>query len=140
MSARPKGAGVLRNHALILDDEGDSRNLIARIAMDAGFEVSLASKIDEFILQFSNNRPTFLILDVFLGDEHIESVFRFLRNQRFTEPVAMVSGYAIREMDVLVADALGKGILVACLFEKASMSVSLRHLLGIYHLGVKAAS
>jgi hypothetical protein len=62
-----------------------------------------------------------------------------LLNQRYTEPVALVSGYAVREMDSLVADALGKGILIAGLFEKSSMVTSLRKQLDVYYRGASVA-
>ena len=128
------------NHVLILDDEEDSRRLIARIANDAGYDVSVAANTEEFILQFSISKPSFLVLDIFLGQENVESIFRFLRNQRYVEPVALVSGYAIREMDSLVADALCKGILIAGLFEKSSMVYGLRKHLEVYFRGVRVAN
>lgn len=139
MNIRSKNRNGERNHVLILDDEEGSRVLLARIGEEVGYETCIASNIDELIQQFALNQPTFLILDVFLGNEKIETIFGFLRSQRYTGPVALVSGYAVREMDALVADAVGKGILIAGLFEKVSMFTTLRKQLEVYYRGARVA-
>ena len=124
-----------RNHVLILDDEEDARTLLSRLAAESGYAVSLASNKDEFILKFSLAKPTLLVLDVCLGLDNVETIFKFLHNQRYVEPVILVSGYAIREMDLLVASALRRGILITGLYEKSSIAITLRRQLDIYFRG-----
>jgi CheY-like chemotaxis protein len=126
------------NTALIMDDDEGACALFARIAAECGYLTAQATNKAEFIEQYALAVPTMIILDVFLGAEDASDIFRFLRNQRYRLPVVLVTGYNPKNLDCLVADGLGKGLLIAGFVQKSSGMEDLRRLLNVYRQGPRA--
>ncbi len=64
IGSRAGGAGALRKRILIVDDEGDMRDMIAEFFEGRGFEVLQASNGLEALLQVKRMRPHGVILDL----------------------------------------------------------------------------
>ncbi|HYB99901.1 MAG TPA: ATP-binding protein [Candidatus Limnocylindrales bacterium] len=64
---------------LVVDDEADARELIARILQDAGAEVATAPSADEGIAAFLQHRPDVVLSDIGMPGEDGYSFVRRLR-------------------------------------------------------------
>ena len=59
---------------LIVDDEGDIRNLIAGILQDEGFETREAAKSQEAFTAIASRQPSLIILDVWLQNSEFDGL------------------------------------------------------------------
>ena len=86
-------------HILVVDDEPDIRNILKDILQDEDYKVSVAENAEQARLQFRNEQPDLVLLDIWMPKEDGISV---LKNWVETEqldntPVIMISGHGTVE-------------------------------------------
>ncbi len=67
---------------LVVDDEADSRDLVAQVIEQTGASVSRASSADEALLRVELDNPQILITDIGMPDKDGYELIRMLRSQR----------------------------------------------------------
>jgi len=101
---------ILDVHILVVDDESDAREVLARLLVQAGARVSQASSVREAIKMFHRAGPELLISDIAMPDEDGYDLIRELRKLPASEggkvPAIAVTAYA-REEDRKRALAAG---------------------------------
>lgn len=87
---------------LIVDDEGDIRNLIAGILQDEGFETREAAKSQEAFTAIASRQPSLIILDVWLQNSEFDGLqmLKKIRQDNPEQQVLMISGHATFDMAV----------------------------------------
>src|SRR6478672_2298493 len=88
---------------LIVDDERDNRELVARVLEDEGFETRTAVNSDEALQALADRRPSLLLLDVWLQGSKLDGLqlLEVVKGRDPTLPVLMISGHG--NLDTAVA-------------------------------------
>ena len=88
-----------RQHILVVDDEPDIRNILQDILQDEGYEVSVAENADQARIQFRENQPNLVLLDIWMPKEDGISVLKnwVETNVLGDTPVVMISGHGTVE-------------------------------------------
>lgn len=76
---------------LIVEDDGDIQNLLARGLMAEGFEIGTAARVDEALKAAHGPAPGAVILDITLSDGSGHDVCRSLRADGFSGPILFLS-------------------------------------------------
>jgi signal transduction histidine kinase/CheY-like chemotaxis protein len=88
-------------HVLVVDDHGDSRDLIRAVLETCGAEVDTAADVDEAMTAFVHRVPNVLISDIGMpgqdGYELIQKVRRLPAHRGGSVPAAALSAYARTE-------------------------------------------
>jgi two-component system nitrogen regulation response regulator NtrX len=87
---------------LIVDDERDIRELISDILEDEGFITRLAGNSDEAMAQIEKERPSLLILDIWLKDSNMDGIdiLKSVKRDYPEVPVVIISGHGNIEIAV----------------------------------------
>jgi len=87
---------------LIVDDEGDIRNLIAGILQDEGYETREAATSQDAFAAFASRQPSLIILDVWLQNSELDGLqmLEQIRRENPEQQVLMISGHATFDMAV----------------------------------------
>jgi two-component system, NtrC family, nitrogen regulation response regulator NtrX len=87
---------------LIVDDEADIRDLISGILQDEGYATRTAANSDEALREFSERRPSLIVLDIWLANsamDGLELLDEIKRRQPIV-PVIIISGHGTVETAV----------------------------------------
>jgi CheY-like chemotaxis protein len=68
-------------HFLVVDDDADSREMLALVLERSGAQVSTAESASEAVTAFQKQRPQVLLIDLGLPDEDGFSLLRNLRSR-----------------------------------------------------------
>src|SRR5579862_9340102 len=105
ISRRP---GAERMLLLILDDEVQFGRMLARIAQRAGWEVRNTTDAAAFQAAVRAAHPDAIMLDLHLGAADGIEQLRFLHDQRYDNPIVLMTGFADRILDA--ATELGRSL------------------------------
>ena len=94
-----------QDHALVVDDDGEIRNLLAEYLARQGFRVSLARDGREMRQVLENGRPDIVVLDVMLPGEDGLALCRDLR-AKSSIPVIMLTARG-EELDRIIGIEMG---------------------------------
>ena len=94
-----------QDHALVVDDDGEIRNLLAEYLARQGFRVSLARDGREMRQVLENARPDIVVLDVMLPGEDGLALCRDLR-AKSNIPVIMLTARG-EELDRIIGIEMG---------------------------------
>src|SRR5271168_578523 len=80
---------------LIVDDEDDTRGLVAGILEDEGYGARLARDSDEAIAAVEARRPQLILLDIWLQGSKLDGLqlLEAIKRQHPNVPVVMISGH-----------------------------------------------
>jgi PAS domain S-box-containing protein len=84
-------AGAL-GEVLVVDDDGDSRELVSRSLRRAGFSTSEARSGEEALLKARVSPPTLVVLDLMMPNLDGFEVLRRLRAEKLQVPVVVLTG------------------------------------------------
>lgn len=87
------------NHLLLVEDDANLAELIADVAREVGFEVTVAATAEGCRRAYLEVTPTVVILDVILPFEGAAELLPFLAEERCTAPIVLISGF---DRDVLL--------------------------------------
>lgn len=92
----------MAHEILIVDDEGDIRELIAGILEDEGFETRQAANSADAFSAIAARQPSLIILDVWLRDSEHDGLqmLEIIRHDNPTQQVVMISGHGTIDMAV----------------------------------------
>ena len=86
---------------LIVDDEPDIRNLIKEILDDEGYETATASSASEAEQLINTNKPSLLLLDIWMpGMDGVSLLRKLTKKTQPTYPIVMMSGHGTIETAV----------------------------------------
>lgn len=133
---------MTKPHILVVDDEPDIRHILQDILQDEGFEVSLAENAEQARLQFNQQQPDLVLLDIWMPKEDGMSVLKKWVEQEVLgdTPVVMISGHGTVENAVeavklgaydFLEKPLSTGKLLLCIergLENASLRVENKRL------------
>jgi two-component system nitrogen regulation response regulator NtrX len=90
------------NDILIVDDERDIRELVSDILIDEGYITRLAGNSDSAMRQMREQRPSVLILDIWLKDSLMDGIdiLKFVKSNFPEVPVVIISGHGNIEIAV----------------------------------------
>lgn len=94
---------------LVIDDEPALAAFVAKAASLCGYDPLIADGDRDFRLQFVDERPSLVALDLGMpGSDGVE-LLRFLAEQGFSGPVLIISGFDRRVLDSAfrLGEALG---------------------------------
>lgn len=123
------------NYALVLDDDEGVLSTAVRLATRAGYFSIGTDSIGKFIEQYKKGRPTFLVLDVILGNQDVLSVVDFLAQEKCQAPIVFMSGFDHRVLNAVQTAARDRGLQVVGTVEKGEGLGRLTHILTTYHIG-----
>ncbi len=92
----------MEHEILIVDDEPDIRFLLEGILEDDGYVTCSAANSDEALRAFRQNRPSLVILDIWLQNSKLDgmALLRLFREENPDIPVLMISGHGTIETAV----------------------------------------
>jgi two-component system, NtrC family, nitrogen regulation response regulator NtrX len=87
---------------LIVDDEADIRDLISGILQDEGFATRVAANSDEALREFSERRPSLIVLDIWLANSAMDGLELLdeIKRRQPVVPVIIISGHGTVETAV----------------------------------------
>ena len=87
---------------LIVDDERDIRELISDILIDEGYKTRLAGTSDSAMRQIADERPSMLVLDIWLKDSAMDGIdiLKSVKANYPDVPVVIISGHGNIEIAV----------------------------------------
>ena len=90
------------SYILITDDERDIRELIGDILQDEGFETRLAANSTECIDLLTQERPSLMILDIWLKDSNMDGIdiLKVVKRDYPDVPCVIISGHGNIEIAV----------------------------------------
>lgn len=90
---------VNKPHILVVDDEPDIRNILQDILHDEGYSVALAENAEQAHLEFHQQPPDLVLLDIWMPNEDGISVLKSWVEGSLLEntPVIMISGHGTVE-------------------------------------------
>src|ERR1700735_907126 len=97
-----KNGSLIASEILVVDDEGDIRDLISGILSDEGYETRVASDSDTALAAVRARRPQLVILDIWLQGSKLDGiqVLDVLKREQPDLPVVMISGHGTIETAV----------------------------------------
>jgi CheY-like chemotaxis protein len=109
MSNELEGSGLLGRRILVVDDDADTREMLAVILESSGAVVTTAQSASEAIAICAEHRPDLLISDIGLPGEDGFSLVRRLRERPSTQggdvPAIALTGYDSEADDALAERA-----------------------------------
>ena len=94
-----------KGHLLIVDDDPEIRDLLARFLREHGFQVSVAAEGEEMLQLLQDSEPDLVVLDLMLPGEDGLSLCRRL-SADYTVPIIMLTAVA-EEADRIVGLEMG---------------------------------
>jgi two-component system, NtrC family, nitrogen regulation response regulator NtrX len=93
---------VMALDILIVDDEADIRDLISGILQDEGYATRVAANSDEALREFSERRPSLIVLDIWLANSAMDGLELLdeLKRLQPMVPVIIISGHGTVETAV----------------------------------------
>ncbi|MBL4807726.1 MAG: sigma-54-dependent Fis family transcriptional regulator [Rhodobacteraceae bacterium] len=87
---------------LITDDERDIRELISEILKDEGFSTRLAANSDQCIDAIAAEKPSLMILDIWLKDSKMDGIdiLKHVKREHPEIPIVIISGHGNIEIAV----------------------------------------
>ena len=97
-----KNGSLIASEILIVDDEGDIRDLISGILMDEGYETRAAGDSETALAAVRSRRPQLVILDIWLQGSRLDGieVLDAFKREQPDLPVVMISGHGTIETAV----------------------------------------
>ena len=97
-----KNGSLIASEILVVDDEGDIRDLISGILSDEGYETRAAGDSDSALAAVRARRPQLVILDIWLQGSKLDGiqVLDILKREQPDLPVVMISGHGTIETAV----------------------------------------
>src|SRR5271154_449568 len=97
-----KNGSLIASEILVVDDEGDIRDLISGILTDEGYETRVASDSETALAAVRARRPQLLILDIWLQGSKLDGiqVLDLIKREQPDLPVVMISGHGTIETAV----------------------------------------
>jgi len=93
-------------HILVVDDDAEIRNLLARYLRQQGYRVTVAADRREYEMQFAADTPDLVVLDVMLPDGSGLDICRSLHGSQNAVPVILLT--ALKEdVDRIIGLELG---------------------------------
>jgi len=92
-----RGAGELANlKVLVLDDEADARQLVVRILIRSGADVTVASSVEEALQALDRSRPEVIVSDIGMPNQDGYDFIRQVRTRYPAEalPAAALTAFA----------------------------------------------
>ena len=79
---------------LIVDDEPDIRQIVGEILEDEGYGVAVAKDAETARIQFEENHPDLVLLDIWMpGEDGLSVLKKWGENGALQTPVVMISGH-----------------------------------------------
>lgn len=115
---------------LVVDDEQGICEFVANVAMDLGFEVSMANSCRDFEAMYRDLQPSLIVMDLSLPDGDGVEMLRFLNAEECRAQILLMSGFDKRILST--AEQLGsdQGLLMIGTLNKPLMIEELESLLG----------
>src|SRR6201997_3938344 len=97
-----KNGLLIASEILVVDDEGDIRDLISGILTDEGYETRSAGDSEAALAQVRARRPQLVILDIWLQGSKLDGIqiLEALKREQPDVPVVMISGHGTIETAV----------------------------------------
>jgi two-component system nitrogen regulation response regulator NtrX len=97
-----KNGSQIASEILVVDDEGDIRDLISGILTDEGYETRIAGDSEAALAAVRSRRPQLVILDIWLQGSKLDGiqVLDILKREQPDLPVVMISGHGTIETAV----------------------------------------
>jgi len=97
-----KNGSLIASEILVVDDEGDIRDLISGILSDEGYETRSAGDSESALAAVRARRPQLVILDIWLQGSKLDGiqVLDVLKREQPDLPVVMISGHGTIETAV----------------------------------------
>ncbi len=97
-----KNGSQIASDILVVDDEGDIRDLISGILSDEGYETRAAGDSETALAAVRSRRPQLVILDIWLQGSKLDGiqVLDLLKREQSDLPVVMISGHGTIETAV----------------------------------------
>ena len=97
-----KNGSLIASEILVVDDEGDIRDLISGILSDEGYETRAAGDSESALAAVRARRPQLVILDIWLQGSKLDGiqVLDILKREQPDLPVVMISGHGTIETAV----------------------------------------
>jgi two-component system, NtrC family, nitrogen regulation response regulator NtrX len=97
-----KNGSLIAPEILVVDDEGDIRDLIAGILHDEGYETRVAGDSDACIAAVRQRRPQLVVLDIWLQGSKLDGIqlLDLLKREHPEVPFVMISGHGTIETAV----------------------------------------
>src|ERR1700689_120629 len=97
-----KNGSLIASEILVVDDEGDIRDLISGILTDEGYETRSAGDSETALAAVRARRPQLIILDIWLQGSKLDGiqVVDVLKREQPDVPVVMISGHGTIETAV----------------------------------------
>jgi CheY-like chemotaxis protein len=86
------GATGSLGEVLVVDDDGESRELVSRSLRRAGFTATEARNGEEALLKARVSPPTLVVLDLMMPNQDGFEVLRRLRAEKLQVPVVVLTG------------------------------------------------
>ncbi len=107
----------------VIDDDKNIRNTLKEVLEDENYEVTLFSSGKTCLKQLEKDRPSVILLDVWLNKEDGIDILKEIKKMSPTIPVIMISGHATIELAVQATkmgadDFLEKPLSIQILLEK----------------------
>ena len=97
-----KNGSLIASEILVVDDEGDIRDLISGILSDEGYKTRTAGDSESALAAVRARRPQLVILDIWLQGSKLDGiqVLDILKREQADLPVVMISGHGTIETAV----------------------------------------
>lgn len=116
------------NRLLIVDDERPFGELVARIAVDAGFEARATGNAADFLKTLGHWKPSLLLIDLQMPDVDGIQLLRQMAEQGVTCRIVLASGLDSRTLLAARRLAAGQGLEVVGVLHKPARADDLRRL------------
>ena len=95
VSAVSRHAGIVRGEVLVVDDDADTRSLVARSLEREGYTVAQAQDGDEALLRMRVSPPSLVILDLVMPGRNGFQVLEQARSEGLNVPVIVLTGKSL---------------------------------------------
>src|ERR1700735_305695 len=97
-----KNGSLIASEILVVDDEGDIRDLISGILHDEGYETRTAGDSEAALAAVRARRPQLVVLDIWLQGSKLDGIqiLEQLKREQPDLPVVMISGHGSIETAV----------------------------------------
>lgn len=79
---------------LIVDDEPDFGQMVARVATDLGYQVQVTTNGYQFQTTYQQFRPTLIVLDMVMPEMDGNELVVWLMEQGYTARLIIITGYS----------------------------------------------
>src|SRR5687768_16804427 len=111
---------------LIVDDQAQYGDFIAKVARTIGFEAEAIERVDAFLLRLEMFQPTVVVIDLVMPEMDGVALLRALRDRNCTAAILVTSGLDVRTLSW--AEGVGRelGLNIAGLIPKPVRAAELR--------------